>query len=528
VRLALDYLSPLPPVRSGIADYSVDLLPHLAALADVRVLRLAGLPVDEGVAERFGVREEAERAGEGGRLPLYQMGNNRYHAEVLRLALERPGVLVLHDLVLHHYLLDRTVGQGDWQGYRDELERCHGWIGDAVARPVRWGAFGLAGQFDLPANRTLLARQRGVLVHGRWAAERLAEEDPRLAVRQVPMPIPLPAAASREKGRDFRRRHGIPAEAPLLGSFGFQTPMKRTEVALRALARPGLEAAHLLVAGELSPYLRFDETIAELGLGDRVHVVGFLPFAEMEAAIAAADLCLNLRYPSAGETSASLLRILAEGRPVIVSDYAELGELPPEVALVVPLGEDEDERFAAAVGAALGGGRAALAAMGERARAHVAAHHAPESSAAAIVAAAAELAGRRPPGDAAPEVAPRTSVASSRPAGEIRVGELAGWRPGERRALPVELVNRGPGVWLPSAEDPGGVEIEVQIHCSASGVVHTPPWLRLSRPVAPGERVALTLEARRPLGATRLLLIPKVAVGGVFAPFGEWSFDRWL
>ncbi|HEX9800459.1 MAG TPA: glycosyltransferase [Thermoanaerobaculia bacterium] len=526
--LALDYLSPLPPVRSGIADYSLDLLPHLVARADVRVLRLDGLPLDEAVARRFGVVDSAARAGEGGRIPLYQMGNNRYHAEVLRLAMERPGVMALHDLVLHHYLLDRTVGQGNWNAYRDELERCHGWIGDAVARPVRWGAFGLAGQFDLPANRTVLARQRGVLVHGRWAAERLAEDDPRLAVREVPMAIPLPAPASREKGSEFRRRHGIPQEAPLLGSFGFQTPMKRTDVAIRALARESLGDAHLLVAGELSPYIRFEKTIAEHGVGARVHLAGFLPFAAMEAAIAATDLCLNLRYPSAGETSASLLRILAEGRPVIVSDYAELGELPPEIALVVPLGEDEEARFAATVGEALGGGRAALAAMGARARAHVAARHAPERAAAAILAAVAELAEREPPGEAPPAVPPRTSVASSRPQGAISVHGLAGWRPGERGALAVELVNRGPGVWLPSADDPGGVQIEVQIHCATSGTVHTPPWLRLQAPLAPGERVTVALEARRPLGAARLMLIPKVAVGGVFAPFGEWSFDRWL
>jgi hypothetical protein len=528
VRLALDYLSPLPPVRSGIADYSVDLLPYLTRLADVRVLRLAGLPLDDDVAARFGVVDDASRAGADGRIPLYQMGNNRYHAEVSRVAMERPGVMVLHDLVLHHYLLDRTVGQDDWDGYRDELERCHGWIGDAVARPVRWGAFGLAGQFDLPANRTLLSRQRGVLVHGPWAAERLAEDDPRLAVRVVPMAIPLPAAASREKGIAFRRRHGIPPEAPLLGSFGFQTPMKRTDVAIRALARNGLGDAHLLVAGELSPYITFEKTIAEHGVGARVHLTGFLPFAEMEAAIAATDLCLNLRYPSAGETSASLLRILAEGRPVIVSDYAELGELPEEIALVVPLGDDEDGRFAAAVGRALAGGREALAAMGERAREHVAARHAPERAAKAMVAAVAELAEREPPGDSPPRVPPRTSVATSRPAGEIGVDGLSGWRPGELRTLAVELVNRGPGVWLPSAEDPGGVQFEVQLRCAETGTVHTPPWLRLPAPVAPGERVTLELAARRPLGEARLMLIPKVAVGGVFAPFGDWNFDRWL
>ena len=66
----------------------------------------------------------------------------------------------------------------------------------------------------------------------------------------------------------------------------------------------------------------------ELGVADRVHITGFLDFDEFAAAIAACDLCLNLRYPTAGETSAALLRTLALGRPTVVSDYAQFAELP--------------------------------------------------------------------------------------------------------------------------------------------------------------------------------------------------------
>lgn len=526
--LRLDYLSPLPPVRSGISDYSVDLLPYLAARAEVRVLRLPDLPLDDEIACRYGVTEPAERAGEGGRLPLYQMGNNRYHAAIFELASRRPGVVVLHDLVLHHFLLDRTVGSGAWEPYREALERDHGWVGEAVARAVRWGAFGQAAQFELPANRTLLARQCGVLVHGRWAAERLTEDDPRLAVRVVPMPIPLPPEVDLERGRAFRRAHGIPDDAALLGSFGFQTPIKRTEVALRALTRPGLESVRLLIAGELSPYARFEELAARLGVAGRVHVTGFLPFDQFDAAIAATDLCLNLRYPSAGETSASLLRILAVGRPVVVSEYAEFGDLPPEIALAVPLGADEEARFAALVAARLGGGRDELAAMGRRARAHVARHHAPERAAEAIVAAIEELAQLEPPGDLRPAVPPKSSVASTLPRGEIRILNGTGWLPGELRRVSFEVSNVGDDVWLPSREQPGGVIFEVQLWVDGRNRWVDRPWLELRAPLEPGGRRTIELAIRKPLEPARLVVKPKVAVAGDFRPFGAWELDQWV
>ncbi|HEV7785664.1 MAG TPA: glycosyltransferase, partial [Thermoanaerobaculia bacterium] len=341
--MKLDYVSPLPPVRSGIADYSVDLLPALAALADVRLIRLPELPVSPEI-ERAWPLAPAEETGAGGRLPLYQMGNNRYHQGVRDLAMRIPGVLTLHDVVLHHLLQDITLGRHDPEGFPDykaALTRDHGWIGEAAALAKRWNAWGEAPLFALPAHRTLLRRQRGVLVHSRWAAECLTDEEVGVPVRAIPMGVPLPPAADEAAGRALRRRFGLPEEGPVIGSFGFQTPIKRTLSAVRALAAPGLERVHLVIAGQASPAMDLEGEARRAGVADRVHVLGFLPFEDFEASIAAVDLCLNLRYPTAGETSASLLRVLAAGRPAIVSDYAQFAELPAEVALRVPLGDEE-------------------------------------------------------------------------------------------------------------------------------------------------------------------------------------------
>ncbi|MFN7940304.1 MAG: glycosyltransferase family 4 protein [Thermoanaerobaculia bacterium] len=524
--LALDYLSPLPPVRSGIADYSVDLLPHLEPLVDLRVMALPEQPISPEVEARWHP-VPAERTGEGGRLPLYHMGNNRYHEPIWRLALERPGVVLLHDLVLHHFLLDRTVGAGDFEAYREAMTQEHGRIGRAAAQPIRWGAFGRAAQFFLPAHRSLLRRQRGVVVHGEWAAAVLAEEDPELAVRVVPMPIPLPAGADEAAGRAFRAAHGIPLAAPLLGSFGFQTPIKRTEVAIAALARPGLEQVHLLVAGELSPYAGYERLAEELAVRERVHVTGFLPFAELDAAIAATDLCLNLRYPSAGETSASLLRILAVGRPVVVSQYADLGDLPPDVALVIAPGEAEADELAAALDR-LFHHPESLRAMGARARAHVEREHDPARAARLLVERLGELAHLAAPGDAAPREVSRTSALVADLPGAIEIGGLSGWRPGERRCLDVTVENRSDCRWLASHVLPGGVIFEVQLWSEGRDLFLGRPWLKLPEDLPPGESHRFALEIRRPIAEARLLVKPTVQWTDGHRPFASWEWDRWL
>jgi len=540
---AIDFVSPLPPVRSGIADYSVDLLPALAARADVRVLALPGQPVDPGVAERFGV-VASRGADPAGRTPLYQMGNNRYHEAVERMALARPGVLTLHDLVLHHLVSERYLSDTDFAGYRARLVADHGWIGEAAARPRAWGGHVEAMLFELPVHRTLLRRQRGILVHNRWAAERIAAEDPEVRVRVVPMGVPLPALADRagradpDRGLDFRRRHGVPADAPVLGSFGFQTPIKRTAKAVEALAAPELARVHLLVVGE-SPRdgangangangaggadgaERPGESellalAAELGVGERVHETGFVPWEDFEAAIAACDLCLNLRYPTAGETSASLLRVLAAGRPAVVSDYAQFTELPEEIAIKVPLGEDEVPILVARLAELLAAPER-LAAMGAAARRHVALRHDPEAAAEAVAEACAAWERADPPGDRTVEVPPPSSRTWDTFAGGLRVEGIEDWPAGTLRRLAVTVTNRGPARWLAAHRGPGGVALHAALDTPDGDLLARRPWIGLPRDLGTGESHTFELALRRPPGPARLRLAVRV-LGGADLP----------
>jgi len=552
ISLRIDFVSPLRPVRSGIADYAVELLPGLAArpeVGEVRVVRLAGQPVDEGVAARWRPVEAGE-TGRDGRLPLYQMGNNRHHEGVLELARERPGVLTLHDLVLHHLLVERTLSRGVFQPYAEALERDHGWVGRAVATTRRWGGYSDAGLFALPAHRDLLRRQRGVLVHGRWAAGVLAEEDPELAVRAVPMGIPLPpeagppALAGGDAAAAARAELGLPADRPVVGSFGFQTPIKRTAAAVRALARPELAGAWLLVVGEVSPEVDLEGEARRAGVADRVRVTGFVDGPTFGRALAACDLALNLRYPTAGETSASLLRLLAAGRGAVVSDYAQFADLPAGAAVRVPLGDGEAESLAATV-AGLLADPARLAAMGEAARRHVAREHAPERAAAAVAGACAELAALAPPGPRPAVAPPPSTVAWTRLGGEIEasfgavaessadrsgpppVRAAAAWPVGERHTLRLDVTNRGPGRWLAARRGPGGVAFEIGVSTPAGDPDPHRPWLPLSHDLEPGETARLEVALRRPPGPARLAVEAVVLDGWAGDQVTRPGAPRW-
>lgn len=529
--LPLDYVSPLPPARTGIADYSADLLPHLAERCDVRLVALPGQRVSRELTDRWPTVGPESLGGE--RLPLYHMGNNHWHHEVWKAALRVPGVLVLHDLVLHHFLLGRTVGSepgaAAFDAYRAQLTADHGWVGENAAAPARWGFLDTVVQFALPARRTLLRSQRGVLVHGQRGLEELCAEDPELRVRRVPMAVPLPPPADDSAGRELRRRLGIPAEAAVIGSFGFQTPMKRTHVAISALAQPQLAGAHLLVAGEVAPLVDLAGLARKLGVAARVHLLGYVPFDELERAIAASDVCLNLRYPTAGETSASLLRILALGRPAIVNEYAQYRDLPDEAVIKVPLCSDEDPAVEAAALAArlteLLAAPAALRQLGEAAREYVGREHDPARAAAAIVAACSELAGAPPPGLRSPREAARRAPFWEPLTAELLVEPLADWIPGERRTLRVRLRNTGEARWLAARRGLGGTVLRIELQGDEGRVDEELPWMEMPRDLDPGDEHTFEVSLRRPLGAAVLVVAPGLLELGDAWQFGGPRFE---
>ena len=489
------------------------------------MFQLSGQPISEELVERWRPRPVAEIGGNG-RLPLYQMGNNPYHDEVLDLALEIPGVVTLHDLFLHHLLMERTLAKRRFPPYKKQLEHDHGWMGAAVAMPPRWGGYGDAGMFTLPCNRTLAQSQRGMLVHSQWGADLLRDCAGDVAVRVIPMPMPLGAEPDSAAVSALKERLGIPSDAPVLGSFGFQTPIKRTDVVVRALAKPGLERTHLLVVGQAAPQLDVDQDARTAGVRDRVHVLGFVSREELAAAMAAADLCVNLRYPTAGETSASLLRLLAQGRPAIVSDYAQFSDFSPEIVIKVPIGEGEAEALAARAGEALDD-RQRLTAMGERAREMIRRDHDPAGAAEALRDACSELADLEPPERTPATPPPPTTLTWGGIEGSIAVEGLeAPWVEGSRRTLRIRLKNRGRARWLAGERGSGGVVLEMKLEAGGRNHLESRPWPPLPLDLDQDEEATIEVALRRPLGDCTLKIEPHVLGNAGFSALGGPVFEQ--
>lgn len=343
--MRIAFFSSLNPKPSGISDYSEALLPHLATQVDqVDVFIEDYEPSIPLFCDRLRVRHYREfepeyRAGRYDAV-LYHIGNNPYHVYIYDLALRIPGVLVLHEFNLHHLLANVTIARQDWEGYFQEVEYNAGPAALERAQKVREGL--QEPDYDnIAMNRRLLEQSRGAIVHSDYVVRQVQENGFLLPLRKIQHGVEIPAVDAGKARRRLARLAGFSLDngTPVLGVFGFLKSYKRIHEVLRAFARlcKLYPKAKLVLVGEEHPQYPLRPLISELAIDDAVRILGYVDLETFVDCMAACDICVNLRGPTAGETSGSFLRALALGKPTLVSEIGTFLELPDDVAVKIPV-----------------------------------------------------------------------------------------------------------------------------------------------------------------------------------------------
>ena len=320
--MTVGFFSPLPPARTGVADYSAALL---------RALR------------EFG---EVKTNPNSADVNLYHLGNNSLHGEIHRRALQRPGVAVIHDAVLHHFYLgslgkaeyvrEFAFNYGEWAaGFAEELWR-------ERARSATDPRY-----FRYPMLKRVVEASLGVIVHNPAAAAMVRAHVPEARVFEIPHLFELRELPAPYETERLRAELGCSGQTLLCGVFGHLRESKRIFTVIRAVqrARSGRDV-RLLIAGEFASRDLARALEPELSRPGVIRV-GYLPDEGFWRYAAAVDVCANLRYPAAGETSGIAIRLMGLGKPVILTDGLETSRFPQSACLRADSGESEEEALLA-------------------------------------------------------------------------------------------------------------------------------------------------------------------------------------
>lgn len=318
--MTVGFHSPLPPAPTGVAGYSARLIQALREFGEIRV--------------------GAQTAD----VHLYHLGNNPLHGEIYERALGSPGVAVLHDAVLHHFLLGRL----NREAYIEEFVYNYGeWFRQLAAELWRGrSASAIRNEyFRYPMLRRIAERSRLLVVHNQAAAKMVLEHAPGSRVEVIPHLWAEEPQVSAARQLRLKQRLGLSARAFVFGVYGYLRETKGLTTILRAFhrARRQVPELALLIAGEFASE-DLKRSIAPALRSPGIIRMGYSPPTEFSNLIATADACINLRRPPAGETSGIALRAMGLGKPVLLTESLETADFPVGCCFKIAPGlAEEDE-----------------------------------------------------------------------------------------------------------------------------------------------------------------------------------------
>ncbi|MFN7935698.1 MAG: hypothetical protein U0R19_20385 [Bryobacteraceae bacterium] len=350
--MRIGYHAPLPPASTGVADYAQALLDALRTIAET-------VP---GAAQA-----DAH---------LYQLGNNPHHGPMLERFLQHPGVALLHDANLHHYYL----GSLSREAYVDEFCRQYGAWYRSFAEKAWWerAASGADPRyFRFPMLGQVTARATRIIVHNRAAGQIVEAHGGAGKTIVIPHLATSPPAIAEHEMLQLRHQHGLTGRDFLCGVFGHLRESKRLGAVLRAFrqARRREPSLRLLIAGQfVSPNYAAALDLTQPG----ILRAPFLPEPDFWRWASATDACINLRYPTCGETSGIAMRLMSLGKPVLVTAGAEYEALPRSSHVPIDAGPAEQAQLEEWM-VALARHREWGSHIGQTAAAHLRQHHAPSA-----------------------------------------------------------------------------------------------------------------------------------------------------
>ena len=335
--MRLAWFSPVPPVRSGIATCSAELVAALRSEHELEVF------VDEpvmvaarGLGRWTTVRSAHDFVWMQRQRPfdltVFQLGNSSHHDYMWPYLFRYPGLAVLHDAHLHHARAAALLREKRVDAYRAEFA-ANDPDGNADAAELAVKGFDSYLHYERPFTRLVVSASRATAVHNRLIRDELRTAHPDAVIEHVRLGhgrFVDPEAIGARRAR-ARSRHGIPADAIVFGCFGGLAPEKRLPQILDAFTavQPYAPDAWLLLAGQPAAHYDVGADITRRGLTGRVALTGYLEDDdELTDCIAASDVSLNLRWPTAREISGPWLHCLAAGRATVVVDLRHTTGVP--------------------------------------------------------------------------------------------------------------------------------------------------------------------------------------------------------
>lgn len=335
----LAFVSPLPPERTGIADYSAELIPELSRNFNITLISNQSGKIDFIGSQNFQVKnpEWLQKNAATFDYVVYQFGNSPFHDYMLALMEEVPGVVVLHDFFLSGLVAWKEQISGHAGYWRQSLYDSHGYF---ALKSYHLDAE--LAKRNFPVNLEIFRKSRGIILHSNYSKELTREWYSENLAQNCSYVPHLRATANLGERNSARMQLEILESDFVVCSFGYLDSSKLNHLLLDAWLGSKLARSsncRLVFVGENhgGEYgIEILDRIRDSDQAGRITISGFAPRDLFQNYLAAADMAVQLRAHSRGETSGTVLDCLAHGVPVVLNANGSMAEIDPNVVFMLP------------------------------------------------------------------------------------------------------------------------------------------------------------------------------------------------
>lgn len=337
IRYKIAWFTPINPIKSGISDYSEDLMSVLTKFIDIDIFIDGSYkPSSQSIKQICSVypAKKFKELSDSYDMIVYQIGNSQFHTYMIDFMDKFPGVMVQHDLVLQGLVYTDCVTRNRFNkekfleyvfenfGYAKYLE-----ISNKISQGVDLDFFNYHQNFA----KKFIDENYLTLVHSNYVKDLLLKQNSFSEIRKINFGHPVIYSSVKEK---YQAKKIPEPDKKIISIFGRIVKSRRPEIVLKAFSNlihgKNISDIHLFLVGELNEDCKKDvlKTIKHEKIENFVTITGFVDKNRFDYYYENTDICVNLRYPSSGETSASIIKSLAYGIPTITSNYAQYKEYP--------------------------------------------------------------------------------------------------------------------------------------------------------------------------------------------------------
>jgi len=340
----LAYVSPLPPEKSGIADYSAGILKALGKYYDIDLITRLDVIDSKDLVELFDTKtiKQFYDCADSYDHIMYHFGNSHFHEHMISMIAKFPGVVVAHDIffsdLLHHLEHGHPNDSYYKNIFRTGLYESHGY--PALKELSVKGRDEAINHF--PTNNTYLRFAKGIIVHSDHAKQMVSQWNCPELLEDISL-VKLPRREANDVSRaEARKTLGIPEDAFIFASFGSLSYAKQADQILKAWLSSSLsnnKDCYLYFVGQSSDSFFVHEIkrlIDTRSDARRMIVTGFVDAEMYEQYLSAADVGIQLRRRSRGESSISILDCFSHKLPTIINACGSFEEIPDETVFKLP------------------------------------------------------------------------------------------------------------------------------------------------------------------------------------------------